>query len=206
MNENEAGEFESAEFLEAMIGANLLAKEALEVIGKSARALSDAEYKFNGLNDKVAEAAAHAVKDCTRASLEPCTDKLQSQINTLINVANAIDDHTDKIRFHNLIIINVGFLLVSAVLVLGVFLWIPPMKEIEERRATLEELDQNITTQKEKIEWFEELSAVHFQRCYGSGLCVKVHTKQCFQRQGKGKNASSLCLVQPKEEAKKARG
>ena len=98
-------------------------------------------------------------------------------LGALKNRIQELDKATSRISYHFIAVYACAFITLVMVLFLAIFLFIPSMDEIQQRRSEVSNLKQY---------------SLDLSKCDGK-TCVKVMAKQC----GYGKN-KDYCVIDPK--------
>ena len=138
-------------------------KEYREAIGDDRKRL---ETFYNQVARDVLEQSEKTLQQANRQA----TDALKSRIQEL-------DRATSRLNTQNIVIFASAFVALVMIFVLAIFLFIPSMDEIQQRRSEVNNLKQY---------------SLDISKCEGK-TCVKVMKKQC----GYGQNAD-YCAIDPK--------
>lgn len=138
-------------------------KEYREAIGDDRRRL---ETFYNQVARGVLEQSEKTLQQANRQA----TDALKSRIQEL-------DRATSRLNTQNIVIFASAFVALVMIFVLAIFLFIPSMDEIQQRRSEVNNLKQY---------------SLDISKCEGK-TCVKVMKKQC----GYGQNGD-YCVIDPK--------
>ena len=138
-------------------------KEYREAIGDDRKRL---ETFYNQVARDVLEQSEKTLQQANRQA----TDALKSRIQEL-------DRATSRLNTQNIVIFASAFVALVMIFVLAIFLFIPSMDEIQQRRSEVNNLKQY---------------SLDISKCEGQ-TCVKVMKKQC----GYGKNGD-YCVIDPK--------
>ena len=138
-------------------------KEYREAIGDDRKRL---ETFYNQVARDVLEQSEKTLQQANRQA----TDALKSRIQEL-------DRATSRLNTQNIVIFASAFVALVMIFVLAIFLFIPSMDEIQQRRSEVNNLKQY---------------SLDISKC-GGQTCVKVMKKQC----GYGENGD-YCVIDPK--------
>lgn len=138
-------------------------KEYREAIADDNKRL---EEFYNQVASGVLAKAEKSLQETNRQALGALKNRIQE-----------LDKATSRISYHFIAVYACAFVTLVMVLFLAIFLFIPSMDEIQQRRSEVSNLKQY---------------SLDLSKCDGK-TCVKVMAKQC----GYGKN-KDYCVIDPK--------
>lgn len=133
-------------------------------------AIADDNKRLEAFYNQVAS----GVLDKAEKSLQ---DTNKQAIGALKSRIQELDKATSRLSYHFIAIYASAFVALVMVLFLAIFLFVPSMDEIQQRRSEVNNLKQY---------------SLNISKCDGQ-TCVKVMTKKC----GYGKN-KDYCVIDPK--------
>lgn len=120
------------------------------------------------------------------AEFKKSTDKFWNDSAYLINT---LKDQIERNRWKHTMIFSMSAAVIFGLSILGIFMWLPSLDEIKQRRASIEYLTPKV----------EELQAKYnadFSTC-GGKACVRVETQKCYANKGSG--IYDLCILKLSE-------
>ena len=133
-------------------------------------AIADDKKRLETFYNQVARDVLEQSEKTLQQANRQATDALKSRIQEL-------DRATSRLNTQNIVIFASAFVALVMIFVLAIFLFIPSMDEIQQRRSEVNNLKQY---------------SLDISKCEGK-TCVKVMKKQC----GYGQNAD-YCVIDPK--------
>lgn len=173
---------------ELMIALDIIKiySEAAQLNGQQ---LNDAIDKIDKAKAELLKASQAQAKSTVQSELaEPMaefkklTDKFWNDSAYLINT---LKDQIDRNKWKHTMIFSMSAAVIFGLGILSIFMWLPSLDEIKQRRASIEYLTPKV----------EELRAKYnadFSTC-GGKACVRVETSKCYAN--KGTNVYDLCVI-----------
>lgn len=160
--------------------------EAAQVNGQH---LNDAIKKIENVRSDIIRSAQNQAKETVKGELsEPLaefnkqSDKFWKDSATIIN---ALGQQVENNKWKHTLIFSISAAAVFGMMMFAIFLWIPSIDEIKERRSSINYLTP-------KVEELRTKYNAEFSTC-GGKACVRVETKGCYAT--KGTNVYDLCIL-----------
>lgn len=174
---------------ELMIALDII-KTYSEAAQLNGQQLTDAIDKIDKVRAELLKASQVQAKATVQSELaEPMaefkksTDKFWNDSAYLINT---LKDQIDRNRWKHTMIFSMSAAVIFGMMILAVFIWLPSLDEIKQRRTSIEYLTP-------KVEDLRAKYNADFQTC-GNKACVRVDLKQnCWSTQGSG--VADLCIL-----------
>lgn len=177
---------------ELMIALDII-KTYSEAAQLNGQQLNDAIDKIDKVKADLLRASQAQAKSTVQSELaEPMaefkksTDKFWNDSAYLINT---LKDQIERNRWKHTMIFSMSAAVIFGLSILGIFMWLPSLDEIKQRRASIEYLTPKV----------EELQAKYnadFSTC-GGKVCVRVEPSKCYANQGT--KVYDLCILKIKE-------
>lgn len=132
---------------------------AIETLNNNLPRLAQELFK-ESLND----ARASIEGDLSNYATKTAQD-LKKASSDAIRAADAIKQETEALGWKNILVLVGGVFVIALAVIISVMLYVPSLDDIEERRATIADLDS-------------QNGNLDIERCEGE-LCVRVMTKTC---------------------------
>lgn len=173
---------------ELMIALDII-KTYSEAAQLNGQQLNDAIDKIDKVKAELLKASQVQAKSTVQSELaEPMaefkksTDKFWNDSAYLINT---LKDQIDRNKWKHTMIFSMSAAVIFGLGILAIFMWLPSLDEIKQRRTSIEYLTPKV----------EELRAKYnaeFSTC-GGKACVRVETKGCYATKNSG--VYDLCIL-----------
>ncbi|KZX37248.1 hypothetical protein [Wohlfahrtiimonas chitiniclastica] len=151
---------------ELMIALDIIKtySEAAKINGDQ---LNDAIKKIEGVRSDLVQAAKNQAQETVKSEISEPIKNLQKSADQYWKessyLVNELKEQSEKNRWRNSFILGIGSSILLGSMLLGIFLWLPGLDEIKERRAAYDTL----------IKYGLDIST-----CNGK-TCVKVESNKC---------------------------
>ena len=152
--------------------------------------LNDAIKKIENVRSDIIRASQQQAKETVKSELsEPLSD-FKKQTDKFWNdsayLINTLKDQIDRNKWKHTVIFSISAAVIFGLMLLAIFMWLPSLDEIKQRRASIEYLTP-------KVEELRDKYNADFSTC-GGKACVRVDLKQsCWSTQGSG--VADLCIL-----------
>lgn len=151
---------------ELMIALDIIKtySEAAKINGDQ---LNDAIRKIEGIRSDLVKAAKSQAQETVKSEISEPIKNLQKSADQYWKessyLVNQLKEQSERNRWRNSFILGVGSSVLLGFMVLGIFLWLPSLDEIKERRAEYSALMKY---------------SLDISNCNGK-TCVKVESNKC---------------------------
>lgn len=173
---------------ELMIALDII-KTYSEAAQLNGQQLNDAIDKIDKIKADLLRASQAQAKSTVQSELaEPMaefkksTDKFWNDSAYLINT---LKDQIERNRWKHTMIFSMSAAVFFGLGILAIFIWLPSLDEIKQRRSDIEYLTPKVEALKTKYK-------ADFSTC-GDKACVRVEPSNCYAN--KGTNVYDLCLL-----------
>ena len=173
---------------ELMIALDLI-KTYSEASQLNGQYLNDAIKKIENVRSDIIRSAQNQAKETVKSELSEPLTEFNKQSDAFWNdskkIIHALNDQVENNKWKHTFIFSISAVVFFASMVLALFMWIPSIDEIKERRASIDYLTP-------KVEELRTKYNADFSTC-GGKACVRVDTKACYAN--KGTNIYDLCVM-----------
>lgn len=173
---------------ELMIALDLI-KTYSDAAQLNGQHLNDAIKKIENVRSDIIRSAQNQAKETVKNELSEPLLEFTKQSDKFwkdsAKIINALDHQFENNKWKHTFIFSISAVVFFASMVLALFMWIPSIDEIKERRASIDYLTP-------KVEELRTKYNAEFSTC-GGKACVRVEANKCYAN--KGTNIYDLCIL-----------
>lgn len=173
---------------ELMLALDII-KTYSEAAQLSGQQLNDAIKKIENVRSDIIRSAQNQAKETVKSELSEPLAEFNKQSDKFwkdsVKIINALDHQVEKNKWKHTLIFSSSAAVIFGMMILTLFIWVPSIDEIKERRASIEYLTP-------KVEDLRAKYNADFDTC-GGKACVRVEPKRCYATKGSG--VYDLCLI-----------
>jgi len=151
--------------------------------------LNDAIKKIENVRSDIIRSAQNQAKETVKSELSEPLAEFNKHSDAFWNdskkIIHALNDQVENNKWKHTFIFSISAVVFFASMVLALFIWIPSIDEIKQRRASIDYLTP-------KVEALRTKYNADFSNC-GGKACVRVETKGCYAT--KGTDVYDLCIL-----------